>query len=254
MPDKEGLEHFDIENDKTLTQGAPSLERTVRLTHKAFRSIFLEGSGLEEHFSREYETKMITHPTSTQTTEEKIRLLGWSDPNRIIKTVFFYNNKDQKYHVFVVPAGFDESYIDMRSVRGSVGFNPKKRLRPVPRYSLPYGMEYGTCCPFIPLPKADEVGGIYFDEKHMTGRKIMELHDFSIALNIPRIPNHQISVHMRYQDVYAISHSLFGDKVKALGIKYEPKRTIRNMIVLVSLTAQANLGGYDNPRYGKRAA
>jgi len=217
-----------LELDKSLREGAPSFQDDFPLTADGFRQIFLGTQGHAYDYLLEARAKtpldhllglgaefwMVTHPQVTSSCQDKIDMYnqtgcsvdGNMDGPRkwqlqdTIKAIYFFNKRNGKYHVAVVPGKPSEQHINIRTsfkeVCAQLEANIRKAIRVFPadtQLVFEAGLE-GCLSPLIPDYVAANnqmhlvepmVEAVYFDENHLVtySEHTRKLDDLSIALS-----------------------------------------------------------------------
>lgn len=189
---------------------------------------------LNSYFSGDVPVAIVTHPNGTSTCPEKIyELLGLEySPEmikRTIKCIVFQHKGNNLYYFFIIPGKKAGVNVELQSVKDVVAFSPKNQLRLVPESELPFGMQTGTCTPFLPVDKKHEIGGILFDNAHLLTRQSNGgPDDLSVAIGFPGLPDHNLSVFMNYSDLFKLMKDIFGEKVCIADIRYDMKKLAIN--------------------------
>jgi hypothetical protein len=219
--------------DKSLNRGRPTTETFWRLPPEAAHQLISGSPALGyvvAHFGigiNKIPFSIVTHPSATATTKEKLVSLGGGD-RQIIKTLLYYNEATGDIFALTVP---DNGKIDLRSAAQILEV-PKRKFRSLPQEQLPDNMKFGTCNPFISrgyvagMRESGREVSIIFDRSNLTGPPD-SLADFSVSgLGLNGISDSQVSFQAGYGNVYNALRSYhqlgYGDPqvVRALDISY----------------------------------
>jgi len=161
------------------------------------------------------DVKAVKHDVATDTCYEKANLLGW-ESERVVKSVFLY--KGAKFYAFVIPE-LDRT-LDNNLIKRIFSSNKKikKQMIGLRNSRCPFGMEKGTCTPFVPDYYFDE-GDYYtgFLEKifiHDIPKLEKEIVDISIGGEGENY--HKISLHLPYGNIYKILNYKFGERIQKI--------------------------------------
>ncbi|MFN7980515.1 MAG: hypothetical protein U0Q11_01525 [Vicinamibacterales bacterium] len=200
--------------DQSLNgQAVHSCVHEVDVTGEDLFRLFLRKYDLGyvvDHFEKSRDQcRIVTHPRKTNTCYEKAELLGEWSPLNVIKALYFEcPDTDALYAVVTPETG---CFLDRAQIRTALRIPPGAELRKAE--SLPRGMTFGTCSPFIHDDDAAVNGGrvqrILFDRETLVlKRHERTLDDFSFG------SDHRLSIQMNYYDCYHMLRRRFGDLVQ----------------------------------------
>ncbi len=207
-------EDYDIEkNDPSLNgKCLPSFAKELQVNGEEFRKLFLSKWGLEyiaDHFEKSHgECSIVTHPKKTNTCYEKAELLGEWSPLNVIKALYFECPDTGALYAIVTPE--TGCFIDRSQIISALRLPQETHLKKAS--TLPNGMSFGTCSPFILDSDASINGGriqkILFDRETLVlKRHERTLDDFSYGTD------HRFSIQMNYYDCYDMLKRKFMDLI-----------------------------------------
>ncbi len=207
-------EDYDIEKqDPSLNgQSMQSLVKELQVNGENFRQLFLAKYGLgyiADYFEKSHdECRIVTHPKKTNTCYEKAELLGAWSPLNVIKALYFECRDTGALYAIVTPE--TGCFIDRSQVMSLLRLPRETVLKKAS--TLPEGMNFGTCSPFIIESDASFNGGrikrILFDRETLVlKRHERTLDDFSYGTD------HRFSIQMNYYDCYTMLKRKFRDLV-----------------------------------------
>jgi len=160
--------------------------------------------------------RAFRHEIETDTCFEKAKLLGWS-PERVVKAIFF--SREPNVYGFVFPELGKDSPIrvNTKEILPEILGISNKQAKDFKNSYCPYGMEFGTCTPFV-LEDSFERASMGRLLRRIFIHEIPD--DFLADISIGGIGEEarKTSLHLDYSGIYAILYDKFGDKVKRLNI------------------------------------
>jgi len=160
-----------------------------------------------------YKTKLVYHPHSTDTCQQKLSLLqqGFPDQDwsldRVVKTIFA--DVEDKIVGFVLPEKRQRITEDLvKLAYQQAGIDGDYFKPSVSEWYIPEGMEIGTCTPFVPEDSMKYVDYIFI-------QKESELDPLVVDISIGGTSKeaHQLSMHLQYGAIYDILKTKFDGKI-----------------------------------------
>ncbi len=160
--------------------------------------------------------KVVKHDIETSTCYEKLDILGegWT-VDRIVKSVFF-SGAGKIYGLIFPELGERENpeCFSQKDLGAILGWGKKQTLN-IRNSACPYGMEFGTCTPFVLDYSFDE------DEAYPLPLEKIFIHDapsiedqiIDISIGGWGRDAHKTSIHLPYFGIYKILEKKFGDKI-----------------------------------------
>ena len=145
------------------------------------------------------------HNEVTNTCYEKAKLLGW-DPERVIKTVYFFNGEEA---IGVITPELGRK-IDQKNLFSEVlNISRRQAGRYLINGYVPPGMNPGTCTPF-PLESTvgSEIGRLIFMDHPPIEKQLS-----NVSIGGEGEEAHKVSMHIRYGGIFEILKEHFGDNV-----------------------------------------
>lgn len=171
-------------------------------------------AGLSEKLG--IDIKAFRHDIETDTCFEKAKLLGWN-PEQVVKTIFFSREPDVYGFVFPELGKDSPIRVNTKEILPEILGISNKQAKDFKNSYCPYGMEFGTCTPFVLEDSFERTNmgrllrKIFFHEM---------LDDFLSDISIGGIGEEarKTSLHLKYSDIYNVLYAKFGDKIKRLNI------------------------------------
>tara|TARA_Y100000310_G_C20586010_1_gene765433 strand:- start:42 stop:593 length:552 start_codon:yes stop_codon:yes gene_type:complete len=160
-----------------------------------------------------YGIKLVYHPHSTDTCQQKLSLLQQRFPeqiwslDRVVKTIFA--DVDDKLVGFVLPEKGQRVTEDLvESAYQQAGISGDYFRPDVSRWYIPPGMEVGTCTPFVPEDGMKFVDYIFIQQED-------KLDSLDVDISIGGIDKeaHKISMHLPYGAIFDILKERFDGKI-----------------------------------------
>lgn len=225
----ENLQNGHLEKiDSSIAKYKHTFDQEFKVTKECLKSLFFyQNNEYDYLLNAKNHLAILTHPKKTHSCKEKIDMLNHNNVGRertlkdTIKTVCFYNKKNNKYHLAVVSGEIGK--INSKESFKKLGkeVNPKKHLRPIDsdNHRVFEIGEKGCIGPFPPISKLDQIEAIYFDETLIENSRI---GDLSISLYpvlldktnpSKRLDNQRVSIEMEYKEVYKILKEIVPKKL-----------------------------------------